>query len=103
MATAPDHLLLGVTPYRFDPVTDAILTGEAPGRPHGAVVAHVGHHPGFAERLHVGPMLAAALDLYAALAPFVVFKSGDSTTTITVPSEAIAAARAAIAKAEGRA
>ena len=40
--------------------------------------------------------------LLAAIEPFVITKSGDEFTTITVRSSAIEIARAAIAKAEGR-
>jgi hypothetical protein len=54
-------------PWHFRASSQQIHTEPAEGRPHGAVVASIGHHAGFIERSQIGPLLAAAPELLAAL------------------------------------
>lgn len=54
-------------PWRLNPRTGQVHTAPASGRPHGAVVASVGHHSGFAEMDVIGPLVAAAPELLSEL------------------------------------
>ncbi|WP_375282934.1 hypothetical protein [Sphingobium yanoikuyae] len=54
-------------PWAYDDVTGHICTQPDEGRPHGAVVAHVGHHPGFIRQEVIGPLAATAPELLDAL------------------------------------
>lgn len=53
-------------PWIWDRSSGQIRTLPAEGRPHGAVVASVGNHPGFIEKGTIGPLLEAAPELLEA-------------------------------------
>ena len=84
-------------PWHFRASSQQIHTEAAEGRPHGAVVASIGHHAGFIERGQIGPLLAAAPELLAALVEidsWLMSGVGDGRNLR-------AAVQAAIAKAKG--
>ena len=81
-------------PWIYDPSSDQVSTQPAEGRPHGAVVASIGHHAGFNDKGSLGPLIAAAPELLAALQEVVNASHG-----LTMPSSAYIAAERAIARA----
>jgi len=89
-------------PWTYIAVTDQVCTQPSEGRPHGAVVASIGHHPGFISKCDIGPVVAAAPDLLAALKVLNVFaKAAIERVGLTDTNRICEAADAAIAKAEG--
>ncbi|MBO9527723.1 MAG: hypothetical protein J7517_16595 [Sphingobium yanoikuyae] len=54
-------------PWVYIDAEGHICTQPDEGRPHGAVVAHAGHHPGFIRQEAIGPLIAAGPELVDAL------------------------------------
>lgn len=54
-------------PWSYNPRTDQVSTNPADGRPHGAVVASIGHHRDFISKATIGAAVSAVPDLVEAL------------------------------------
>ncbi|NBB37667.1 hypothetical protein [Sphingobium yanoikuyae] len=96
-------------PWVYDDVTGHVSTQPDEGRPHGAVVAHAGHHPGFIRQEVIGPLAAAAPELLVALEELIpanlcasnLALSDDAVLPVDMTLGEIRRAIAAITKAKG--
>ncbi|WP_313337197.1 hypothetical protein [Sphingobium yanoikuyae] len=83
-------------PWVYNDVTGHIATHPDKDRPHGAVVAHAGHHPGFIRQEVIGPLIAAGPEMLVALIEidrWLISGFGDERRLRTAVQDAIAKAK----------